>query len=73
MKGKRSKEVVFPLLPFFLLFHTSKNGLSHTEGAGVTHTAFGVQGAPQMGLLLKPYFKTDGEHSARIVEGEFSC
>lgn len=65
MKGKRSKEVVFPLLPFFLLFHTSKNGLSHT--------AFGVQGAPQMGLLLKPYFKTDGEHSARIVEGEFSC
>ena len=80
MKGKRSKEVVFPLLPFFLLFHTSKNGLSHTDGAGVTqtevggvtHTAFGVQGAPQMGLLLKPYFKTDGEHSAGVVEGEFS-
>ena len=45
MKGKRSKEVVFPLLPFFLLFHTSKNGLSHTEGAGVTQTVLEVQEA----------------------------
>lgn len=81
MKRARSKEILPSPLDFFLLFRTSKNGLSHTDGAGVTqtgvggvtHTAFGVQGAPQMGLLLKPYFKTDGEHSARIVEGEFSC
>ena len=80
MKRTGSKEPVLFSLTFFILFHTSKNGLSHTEGAGVTqtevggvtHTAFGVQGAPQMGLLLKPYFKTDGEHSARIVEGEFA-
>ena len=51
---------------------TEGAGVTQTEVGGVTHTAFEVQGAPQMGLLLKPYFKTDGEHSARVVESEFS-
>ena len=80
MKRTGSKEPVLLSLTFFILFHTYKNGLSHTEGTGVTqtevggvtHTAFVVQGAPMMGLLLKPNFETDGEHSARIVEGEFA-
>ena len=72
MKRTGSKEPVLFSLTFFILFHTYKYGLSHTEVGGVTHTAFVVQGAPMMGLLLKPNFETDGEHSARIVEGEFA-
>lgn len=64
MKRTGSKEPVLFSLTFFILFHTYKNGLSHT--------AFVVQGAPMMGLLLKPNFETDGEHSARVVESEFS-
>lgn len=67
-------------LSFLTSFYSLKNGLSHTEDAGVTqtevggvtHTAFVVQEAPFLWLLLELDFKADCEHSARIVEGIFA-